>query len=148
MAKKQSIIRHILSSFIGILVFLIMIVIVNVITYYVYNPIFNQIVNFLNNNIILIILMSIFLLIGEIFYALAFPFNLPAPLFSAIGAMFIITFVVRIISLVTKLLSNQDISGPITMISYFVYPLVFIIVVVVGYVTIFSSMGKKKTKKD
>jgi len=147
MTKYKSLLWQIVSSLIGLVVFLIALLVVNILTNYIESPILNQVVSFLNSNILIIILIAVFFIIGEVFWALTFPFNLPSPFFNAISAVFIAVFILRVIDFVIKLLTNQNVSGIISMVSYFLYPLVFLIVLVVGFVDIFSKLGRKEGKR-
>lgn len=145
--KRKSIVWALISSLIGLLVFLILLALVNFLQIYIHNPVFLEIVNFLNANTWLIITMALFFLIGEIFLALVFPFNLPAPLFNALGSIFLVMFIFRIFGLI-EVLVNEKIFTPFSWITYFVYPIVFIVVLVVGYVSIFSAVGRREEHRE
>lgn len=147
MKLKNSVWWGVLSKVIGIVVFLILVVIVNILTAYISNPLFSSVVGFLNANVLLIILISALLIIGEVFLALHFPFDLPGPLFNAVGSIFVVSFILNLVVFVIGLLTSENISAPFRLLSYFLYPLVFIIVVVLGYVRIFSSLDRKKSRK-
>jgi len=149
--KHKSIIWILLSKLVGIIIFLIMLFVANILAISLYNPLFNQIVNFLNNNIVLIIIISVMLLIGELFDAIIFPFNLPAPLFNAVGSVFLVSFIFRVFMLV-DLIIEENVFHVISGFSFFVYPIVFLVVLVSGYIAIFSRLAEaekheeKKTK--
>lgn len=145
--KRKTVIWAMLSSLIGLLVFLLLLAFVNFLKIYISNPVFLEIVNFLNANTWLIITMSLFFLIGEVFLALVFPFNLPAPLFNALGSIFLVRFVFKIFLLI-DILIGAKIFSPFSWMAYFIYPGVFIIVLVVGYVLIFSFLGKRAEHRE
>ncbi len=145
--KNKSIAWILLSSVIGLIIFLIIVFTVNILAISNYNPILNKIATFLNSNIFLIIILSFMFLIGEIFNALKFPFNLPAPLFNAIGSIFLLSFIFRVFMLM-DLIIGERIFYFINIFSLFIYPIVFLIVLVSGYVVIFSDLLKKQESKE
>ncbi len=145
--KHKSIIWILLSRLIGIIVFLIMVFVVNILAMSISNTLFNQTVNFLNSNIVLIIIISIIFLIGELFDALIFPFNLPAPLFNAVGSVFLVSFIFRVFMLV-DLIIEENVFHVISGFSFFVYPLVFLVVLVSGYIAIFSRLAEAEKPKE
>lgn len=154
MRRKKSIIWIILSRFFGLVFFLILLLILNALTFYFNNYAFNQVVQFLNNNIGLIVIMTLIFLVGELFNALIFPVNLPAPLFSAIGSVLVVLFIFRIFTLIESLL-GENIFQVFRDFSSFIYALVFIIVLIAGYIGIFARLigpeeeyEKVKRKKE
>jgi hypothetical protein len=137
--RKESVFGVLISRVIGLVVFLILLGILNILAGgYVQTPVFLQIVAFLNANLGLLILISVLFLVGDLFGALAFPLNLPGPIFSAVGAVFLVMFLFRLFSLV----------GEITGVEFFalfetfalpVYLLVFIIALIGGYIALFAD---------
>jgi hypothetical protein len=124
------------------MVFLIILLFLNYLTDSVGNSSFNAVVNFLNDNILLIVAMSLIFLLGDVFGALFFPLNLPAPLFNAIGSVFLVVFIFRIFEMLESMI-NVKIFGIFREILPLIYPLVFIIVLVVGYVILFARLFEK-----
>lgn len=93
-----------------------------------------------------LIAMSAILAIGEIFGALPFPLNLPAPLFNAIGSVFLITFLLRIFELLEKTLDKELLF--FDRVQFLIYTIVFVAVLVVGYALIFKRLlGGDKEKE-
>lgn len=137
MPKHRSIIWIIFSQLFGILLFLILLVILNI--FPIPNLFSPQIVSFINNNATLIIVMSLIFMLGEICYGRIFPLSLPAPLFNAIGSMFLVTFIFRIFGLIDVLLKT-NIFSLFNSLKYLIYPIVFLIVLIVGYVSIFTKV--------
>jgi len=74
----------------GLLLFLFLLYIANNLSFFTDNPLNYQIILFLNSQIWLMVMITIAFLIGEIFNALIFPLNLPAPLFNAVGAVLLV----------------------------------------------------------
>lgn len=78
------------------------------------------------------------LLPGEIFSVPIFPFNLPAPIFNAVEAL-LIGFPIRICALFDILL-DINIYRIFDTLSVFIYPFVFVIVLIGGYVAILQDL--------
>jgi hypothetical protein len=125
----------------GLVFFIIFLYIANNLAFFTENPLNYQIIQFLNNNFWLIIVMSIIFLFGEVFNALIFPFNLPAPLFNASASVLLVTFLFRIFALVDILLDEQ-IFVIFNRLAFLVYPLVFIIVLIGGYIAILVKLSR------
>lgn len=131
----------VLMRLFGLIFFLILLYIANHLAFFTENPLNYQIIQFLNNNIWLIIVMSIIFLFGEVFNALIFPFNLPAPLFNASASVILVTFLFRIFALIDILLDEQ-IFVIFNRIEFLVYPLVFVIVLIGGYIAILVKLSR------
>jgi len=132
----------ILMRILGLGLFLFLLYIANHLSFFTDNPLNYQVILFLNNNVWLIVLMSIVFLFGEMFNALIFPFNLPAPLFNASGSVLLIAFLFRIFAMVDILL-DENIFQVFDRISFLVYPLVFMIVLFGGYIAILTRLSRK-----
>jgi hypothetical protein len=74
--KRKSVIWLLISRLFGFVLFLVMIAGANALTIFIMNPLFHQVVQFLNKNIVLLIVMFVIFLIGEVFNAFIFPFVL------------------------------------------------------------------------
>jgi len=146
MAKKKSILRIAFSRIIGLLVFLLIVFLVNYLAVFTSNEIFDNAVKFLNTNVWLLVMLGILFGIGELFGALQFPLNLPAPVFNAIGAVYLVTFIFRVFGLVENVV-GFGFPGIFRWLSYLISVIVFVIVIIVGYVMIFTEIGKKKHKE-
>jgi len=138
MAKQKSIMWSILSKLFGIIFFLLILLILNILTFSVNNYFFNQFVYFLNQNAAFIIIISVVFLIGDLFEALLFPLNLPAPLFNAAGAVLLVNLTFRVFDLVERML-GENIFEAFREFSGLIYAAVFLIVLIVGYIAIFAG---------
>ena len=136
---KQNINWIVWSGILGILFFLILLGVLNIISENVANPVFQEIVGFLNQNILLILLISVLLLFGNIFEIFIFPFNIFYPLFNAVGGVLWVEFIFRILKLVS-LLIEQDIYAIFAPFYFLAIMLVLIIILIVGYVHVFSRI--------
>lgn len=146
MTQIKDVLNVFLSRIIGFVIFLVLLAIVNILSYYIQNEVFNGIVFLLNSNLWLIILFTIVLMVGEVFSALIFPFNIPGPLFSAVGAVFLVRFVFNIFLFINELL-NLRLPFNFDAIYYIIAVIAFIVVLIFGYFHIFSDIAGKK-KKD
>ena len=131
----------VLQRLFGLILFLVLLYVANHLAFFTENPLNYQIIQFLNNNIWLIIVMSIAFLFGEVFNALIFPFNLPAPLFNASASVLLVAFLFRIFSLIDIILDEQ-ILLIFNRIAFIVYPLVFMMVLIGGYIAILVKLSK------
>ncbi|MDD5317509.1 MAG: hypothetical protein PHF51_02125 [Candidatus ainarchaeum sp.] len=105
-------------------------------------PVFNDqtyqaLVGFMldRNNLAFIAVTWLLLLVGEVFNALPFPYSLPSPLFSATGALLLIVFVYAFISKAGDSM-GADLRTAFAFVPVFVYPLVFALVLFLGYLVI------------
>jgi hypothetical protein len=128
-----------LTSFVGFVIFILIVIILNVLNVFIANHFLNTLVDFLNNNLYIILLISIFFFFGEIFNLMGFPLNLPAPLFNAVGAIFVVMFLFGIFDLITTL-SNGAVVINLNAFRTIAYIVVFAIVVIVGYLSILTGM--------
>lgn len=135
------------SRMIGIICFLIIVVLANILTYYVTNSIFTSGINFLNENFWLLILIAVILLAADIFDAISFPFNLPAPLIRAIGSVFFLLFILRVIQFV-DVIAATNFYTPSWYLAFLIVPLIFIIVLATGYYSILRQLWWEPKKKE
>ncbi|MEN6443101.1 MAG: hypothetical protein WC391_00170 [Methanoregula sp.] len=137
--KQRSLGWVFVSRMIGIICFLIVVVLANILTYYVKSPLYHSGVDFLNLNFWLLLIIGIIIFIADIFAAFPFPLNLPFPLIKAIGSVFIIAFVLRILEWVDVMTSNS-LYHFFWLLSFVIVPLVFILVIVTGYYEIICDL--------
>ena len=144
--KTKSIVWILASNLVAFGIFLILLGSLNVLVKFVDDAVFHQVVELLNDNIGLILTLFIIFLIGNIFGSLFFPFNLPTPLINAVGSMFLITFIFRVFELIDSLI-DENFFQSIEEFSFLIYPVVFIIVIVGGYITIFNQVITEERRK-
>ncbi len=133
----------VLSKIISIIVFLIVLLLLNIYSPLAHSSALTQIVSFINANVFLIIFISVLFVAGDVFLPLAFPLNLPFPLFNAIGAVFLAVFLIRLIGLIDSLTGIRIFSF-VSMIAPLIYTLVFVLALILGYVEIFSEKNHKR----
>jgi len=142
MMRQKSVVWIVLSKIFGLICFFLLLYILNILTIYIKHPIFNTIVVFLNSNVSIIFVMAVIFMIADLFSALGFPLNLPYPFFSAFGSLFVAQFIFRGFALL-DLIIKQNIFQGIALFSFIVYPIVFVIVLITGYIKLF----KKETEE-
>lgn len=134
------------SGIFGILFFLILVGVLNIVAGFVANYVYLSIVSFLNNNLWLILLISIILLMANVFEVLIFPFNIFYPIFNAVGAVLWVIFIFRTLVFIDLLVDGNFayIFAPFYLIALILVP---VIVIIVGYVKIIYWLIPKKKKK-
>jgi len=128
---------------IGIICFLILIVLANILKFYISNPIYISGVAFLNGNFWLLVLIAVLLLVGDIFRAFPFPLNLPSPIIRAVGSVFCIALILEIFEWIDQI-AGTSIYPALWLMSFLIVPLIFIIVLIVGYFEIFSQFLRQQ----
>jgi hypothetical protein len=136
---KKSIFSVIISKVAGLVLFILMVWLANYLVPFINSVMYVKIVHFVNNNFSYMIAMSVIFGVGEIFFALPFPVNLPAPLFSSIASLFLVAFIGRILGFAQSI-ANVDITDAFTIFSFIIYPVVFFAVFIGGYITIFAEV--------
>lgn len=139
MGRGKSFFGVFFSGIFGFLFSMLLLFFANIAIPFVNNPVFTKIVLFLDSNIWLYIIISFIFFISELFSALIFPFNLPYPIFAAIGSMFLLTFIYRIFTLVESM-TGKEIFGFFRTFEFLIYPLLFIIIIIASYAEIFSRL--------
>ena len=135
------------SRMTGIICFLIVVVLANILAYYVESPVYHAGVTFLNENFWLLVLISIILLVADLFGAFPFPLNLPAPIIRAFGSVFCIAFVLSVFQWV-DLYFRTTLYQFFWVLAFLVVPLVFLIVLATGYFDIMRRLWLKPKLDD
>lgn len=143
--EERSVTRILVSGLLGVLIFLIILAVLGYFSASFAAPI-PAIIDFLYSNAALIVFFSLILMVADIFGTFPFPANLPGPIFSAIGSVLILAFIFNVFIFVYR--SYLPIPYPLDWIAFILYPLVFIIVLVAGYVHIFSRLAEKERKEE
>ncbi|MFC1691601.1 hypothetical protein ACFL0W_05470 [Nanoarchaeota archaeon] len=144
MANNKTVLGVTLKSIMGIIFFLILLGIANIVSRFVLNYVFVQVVAFFNYNLGLIILFSIIFYLGELFNVFNLPFNIPAPIFNAVGSIFLIEFIFRVFAIVSEFVGITNLFILISVFKIILMLLVFVIVIIVGYIGVFIPKPCKK----
>ncbi len=141
MSKK--VIKQIFSRIFGLALFIILLFLANLLIPLINSELYTNIVEFINTNLILFIVIAIVFLIADLFRFMQFPFNLASPLFDGTAAVFIVSFMFNLFEFIDMIL-EQNIFQIFQVLSSFIYPGVFIIVIFMEYLLIFLELSKTK----
>lgn len=122
--------------------FVVIMLVANLLTIFIENPSFNEIVSFTNQNISLIVIMAAIFCLAELFEFLNFPFNIPAPLFNATGAIFMVSFIQKVFLFLGDAI-NEPLIQTIEEYFPFVSGVIFVVIIIVGYARILIKLLKK-----
>jgi hypothetical protein len=121
----------ILQRIIGIIIFLIVVIVLDLLAGTTGIAPVRIIATFLIDNFWLIIFFSLIFLFADIFAALPFPINIPAPFLNAAGAVLLVEFLVRIFLLADEV-TGVAFFGFLAGFAPFLEALVFLVVLVAG----------------
>lgn len=130
------------SRMMGIICFLIVVVLANFLLNYITNPYYHSAVALLNENVWLLIIIALLLLVADIFGVFTFPLNLPAPLIRAIGIVFLIVFLLRVMQW-GDTIAATNLYPPFSLISVIIVPFVFLIILISGYYHILWQLWRE-----
>ena len=136
--KNESATQALVSGLIGIIFFLIMLIIFRYIAVHISWPLFSGFVDLLYANAALIIIFSVLFMFGDIFATFTFPFNLPFPVFNAAASVLLVSFILRIMAFIDQFYA-LGIGTSLEVVKLILYPLTFVVVLVAGYISIFSK---------
>jgi hypothetical protein len=134
---KKGVVGIILSRIVGFIIFILLLAIANFLVQYIPSEIYANIINFFNTSIVLLFAMTLVGMIAEIFWIFSFPFNVPAPIISAVLSTLIITFIYKFWILLDTYI-HLEIKVPL----YSIYFIVFVLVLIVGYIGVFTKIPK------
>ena len=142
-SMHKSVLSTILSRLVGFIFFLVGLGIANMLIPYLQNTLYSDVIAFFNVNILLFLIMMFLGLLTDIFWSFYFPFNIVAPIVSAVLSIYILTFIERLWNLITSY-THTAVVIPVEAIKL----LVFLIVLFAGYVIILTRIGKPKEIPD
>lgn len=100
------------------------------------------------SNFWFLIFIAFILFAADIFGTFRFPFNLPAPLIRAIGSVFCIVFILRVIQWVDSIAATHFYTEFwLILISLLIVPLIFLIVLASGYYAILRQLWWEPKRK-
>jgi len=135
-----------ITGMFGIIFFLIIVGVLNIVAGFIVNGEFLSIVGFINENLALILGISIIMLLGDVFSTFKFPINTIYPWINAFGAILWVVFIFRVLRFIDALaeLNLSEIFRPFYLVAILA---VLVIVPILGYVNILAKVDKKKRKK-
>ncbi|MDT8357937.1 MAG: hypothetical protein RQ758_05465 [Methanomicrobiaceae archaeon] len=130
-----------ISRITGIAIFLLIVILVNWLSFPGESPA-ADIATFLNQNVGLVVLFSLVFLAGEVIWELPFPVRILAPPTNAVGSVLLVTFFLRLLSLVDRI-TGTEIFGHISAYSPLILPLVFLAVLIAGIIALIIGSDRK-----
>lgn len=127
----------VISGLAGIIVFLVLLGILGYLASWFHNAFLLGFVSLLVANLPLIIMIGIVFMGADIFFSLPYPCNLPGPLFSGLGSLLVVSFIFILLTFF-DLWYGTGLPVMFLNTQYILYILVFFIVVITGYVRIFT----------
>lgn len=143
--KNRSPMQILVVRLIALFVILLLLAVSNIILASAGVVLPDSIVSFFKNNLVLLTVMILVFMLGEVFNYLRFPLNLPAPVFNATAAVMLTAFIYNLFDLVEAII-DRKLFTTLRLLSYIIYPLIFSIVFIMGYLTIFSNFRKERDK--
>lgn len=137
MGQLRRIWSIVLSKLVGFLIFLAVVLLINLVSYLIENEFLSAAVKILNSSIWIIVLLAMFFMLADIFWALDFPFNLPAPIFSAASSLFLISFIFL-------LLGFLGAGEMLQAVEFLIYIIVAAIILITGYIKVYRSYKRGK----
>jgi hypothetical protein len=136
--RKRSAYSVLVSGLIGLILCLVFLIVMKMIASHYQAPLLTGFVDFLYANLVLIIAFSVLFMVGEVFETFSFPYNLPFPAFNAFASVLLVLFLIRMLEFFQAYFT-LSISSAIATLQWILYPLIFIIVIVTGYLSIFKK---------
>lgn len=131
---------------IGFLLFLFIVLITNLIAQLLGNPTLLAIVGFINAHLGLILIIAIFFLIADIFWALGFPLDIPAPIFAAIGSVLLVRLAFLLLGFLDSL-AQAGIGNILEIFALIAYVIVFFAVLIGGYIEIIARTTRRHERR-
>jgi len=144
---QRGVLSIVLERLFSFFVFVIILWVANNLIRYVNNSIYISIVTFLNNNLFFIIIFSVILLIGEIFWNLDYPFNLPSPILNCLGGILLVNFIFKLFRFTGGLI-GQGVFEPFYLLETLIYLIVILAILGGGYIGIFVKHSKEISKEE
>jgi len=100
-------------------------------------PVFDGFVGVLSAQAPLIVIFLVLFMIGEVLAAFPFPLNLPFPVFNAVGSVFVVTLILKILEFLDRFYA-LGIAGALAVIGLILLPLTLLVTLAAGYISIFA----------
>ncbi len=132
--------KIILSRITGFIFFLILLAIANMLIGSVHNETYRSIIFFFNESLLLLLILMLLGMVNDIFWNMNFPFNIIAPITSAVLSFCVLTFMYAL-----WIFLDQYIQSGMTIPIGLLKIVVFFIVLLAGYLAILVRGGKPKS---
>lgn len=136
----------VVSWIFGILALIFLIFLVNIISYIVPNTFTKDLVQFVNGNIIFLIIISLLFFLGSLFYRMGFPVNLGFPVFDAFGGFFLTRLLIDLVDLLDGY-AGTGIGNLLVTYAWAISVVIFVIIIAFGYISIFQHETRGHTDR-
>jgi len=144
--RKRSIIWTVLSTFFGIIAFYLLLLALSILVPSDH-AVIRGLVTLLSDNLPLFMVIALILMTGEIFDRFSFPLNLPAPLFHALGSVFLVLYIFNIFEFLDTI-TGAGIYRNLEILRILLSILIFLIVFTGGYFKIFGDLLMVGRQRD
>lgn len=141
MGQLGRVMKIILSKLVGFLIFILLIGLLNLLTLFITYPVYQSAVDVINASLWTLIALGLLFTVAEIFWALDYPWDIPAPFFSAVSSMFLISFIITLLEFAL----GQDFLGGL---EWIIYVIVFLIVLISGFMKIYAEYKRRNKRKS
>ena len=136
----------IVSFIINALIIILLVFLVNVLAIFSPSNFTSNLVSFLNSNILLLLAISFLFFLGRFFYGFGLPINLITPVVEALGSVFLVAFIINLVELLDKYV-DTGVGSVLSSLSSIIYFIVFVLVVIFGYLFILQRHQTKVEHK-
>jgi hypothetical protein len=135
---SKPIFRIVLKGVLGVLCFLGALYVGNSLASYLKDPGLYLVLDLLNDNLILILVMSMLFVVGEAVGSTVFPISLAAMPINAAAAVLLLAFLFNVLELV-DILAGVAVARSLKSASSMIYALLFIVVLLGSYFKVFKK---------
>ncbi len=146
MEKKSSILKAVMSRIWSLLIFFIFLMITSYISSKFNFKFFDDLYELLFSSVLIIIGLNVYFILGGVFIRIKFPFSMASPMFYAPGAILLTKFVLKIMRFMDDYIAG-DVFAFLNGIEKQVYLIVYLAVIIIGYIIVISEI-EKGDKKD
>lgn len=140
--EESSINKALFNGIIKLIILLIIVFILNYISPNLLDETFNSVVLFINQNLAFLVVMNLVFWIADMLFCMTIPLSLISPWINVVGAMMVITFIFKIMDLMSNLL-DEPMFHSLRWLKYLIYPIAFIATLVGGYIKLLFKPAKR-----
>jgi hypothetical protein len=139
--RTKTPLRALVEGLVGLILLLVALVLLRYVADHTSWPVFDGFVGVLLANAPLIVIFSVLFTIGEVVAAFPFPLNLAFPVFSAVGSMLLVSFIMKVLGFLDRFYALGT-GSALDIIGIFLLPLTLLVTLVAGYISIFASLER------
>ena len=127
------------SGLVGIVVFLVALLVLKLIAGHTASPFLDGFVSLLFASTPVIIIFSVLFMVADVFSSFPLPANLPYPVFNAVASVLLVTFLISMLQYFNEYFA-LGFGGVLDTLTIILIPLVLVVVLIAGYVGIFTGL--------